>query len=767
MTTTVHVHELAGCRPDVLGLYLKALGVLRLVAEQRDPEARGFWRDEAFILVTRLTREEVVEFFATLYRPTPIVSPWNKGSGFFTARDPGLTPVEACEAPRFEPLRCGIRAARDLCNELGAAINAVKEIKVESNAIKNKTAREELRKSAAYGERLRAAERRCKTTKAEFIPLCRKRWRGRHLEWLNAALVVDEHGGPRFPALLGTGGNDGRLDFTNNYYKRLGTLFDLASPAASPLPGVRELATASLFGAPNRGLTGGAVGQFLPGGAGGANSTCGPDGPSQLNTWDFVLALEGTVLFTAHASQKYATTTVRASAPFAVEARAAGYASASADDESQRGEQWMPLWREPWSLEAVRQVLAEGRCQIGARASRDPIDMARAIARMGVARGIGAFERFGYIERNGQSNLAVPLGRWRVVPRPEAELLGDLDVWLGRLHRAARHKNAPTSLVAAARSLDDAVLAALAHDEEPRRWQEILFALAAVEERLVASTGFTGARRLAPIPPLDPGWVRAVDDDSAEMRLALALAGARAAARKDGQRDVDRVRRHWLPLDRFGRAFVIREKRLAHDPGVVCHGRGAVTDLVALVGRRVVEAGQRGLRHLPLDSSPRCAARGADLARFVAGDVDTDRCLGLARALMALKWAEWAHSDIRLSRTAGAGEQDPGDLWVLLRLAHLPWPLEGRPASPLDPAITRALETGDGAGAIRIAIRRLRGAGLVSGFRAGALSPERARRISASLAFPISRADAHRWALRLTPSSDATTSQARGARHDR
>src|SRR4051794_13746252 len=54
---------LAGCTPTPLAAYLKALGILRLVAEQKDPDVRGFWRDETFVLDTALSREDLVAFF--------------------------------------------------------------------------------------------------------------------------------------------------------------------------------------------------------------------------------------------------------------------------------------------------------------------------------------------------------------------------------------------------------------------------------------------------------------------------------------------------------------------------------------------------------------------------------------------------------------------------------------------------------------------------------------------------------------------------------
>ena len=66
------VHDLDGCAPTPLAHYLKALGILRLVAEQADPQARGWWEGERFRLATQLGREELETFFLTRYEPTPI-----------------------------------------------------------------------------------------------------------------------------------------------------------------------------------------------------------------------------------------------------------------------------------------------------------------------------------------------------------------------------------------------------------------------------------------------------------------------------------------------------------------------------------------------------------------------------------------------------------------------------------------------------------------------------------------------------------------------
>ena len=74
--TKLHVHELTGVYPDALGTYLAGLGVIRLLGEQKDTEARGFWRDGHFVIVTQLDWQAVLNFFLEDYTPTPILAPW-------------------------------------------------------------------------------------------------------------------------------------------------------------------------------------------------------------------------------------------------------------------------------------------------------------------------------------------------------------------------------------------------------------------------------------------------------------------------------------------------------------------------------------------------------------------------------------------------------------------------------------------------------------------------------------------------------------------
>ena len=545
----IHVHQLDGCAPAPLAHYLKALGILRLLAEQADSAARGWWEGDHFRLATKLDREDLQKFFLHDYRPTPLVSPWNKGAGFFSEKDPGLSPLEESKSRRFADFRSGIKASRSRLEQLPDADSRVRDIKSEAKKLgvsKLKSARrrhdfqkdyenlilerdqaqksrdktlqfriEELKKaeeqlkiaqnlvkeadeyqrllddrddcetsvreandkraadrrlkdvffkiknSKNYKRRLNEADRRFKQLKTDLFHSFRLNWRGAHREWMDSAMVLGDDGTPKYPALLGSGGNDGRFDFTNNFMKRIGEVFNLDSKDGAPRPAALTWVQGALWGLPiPSSLSGQPVGQYLPGTAGGANNSNGPDSDSMVNPLDFILLLEGAIAFTSHASRRFGSLdSSRAASPFAVNACGAAYASASANDESARGEQWMPLWSQPSTYAELRRLLAEGRIQVGAKAAQEPLDLARAVKRLGTARGIKSFQRYGYIERNGQSNLAVPLGRFSVAERQPEYLacIDDLDLWLRRLRREARDRNAPAHLAVTEKRLVDAL----------------------------------------------------------------------------------------------------------------------------------------------------------------------------------------------------------------------------------------------------------------------------------------------------------------------
>ncbi len=90
MTTTLQPISLTGCRYDTLGHALKAIGILRAIStcaasEDCDPDAEGWWNPGGASFMIHSARypdsASLMKFFAERYRPTPIITAWNKGGG--------------------------------------------------------------------------------------------------------------------------------------------------------------------------------------------------------------------------------------------------------------------------------------------------------------------------------------------------------------------------------------------------------------------------------------------------------------------------------------------------------------------------------------------------------------------------------------------------------------------------------------------------------------------------------------------------------------
>ena len=808
----LHHHTFAGCTPTPLANYLKALGIIRIVAEQFDPECRGWWENEQFQLLSILSRDELEQAFLEKYEPTPLVSPWNKGCGFFKNNDPGLKPLETSTAPRFRKFRDGVFSARVLLQDISTAdatiraikastkrdssfqndsqrqllsnslipLEAISKIKAEMNTIdpdgdsmkkykheldvisrvlksnqKPVSSRdaEELKEAPGYKRLLAIAERRFKSLKEKLILNCRRSWRGPHAQWLASAVVLDDQGNTIWPSLLGTGGNDGNLDFTNNWMQRLGQVFQVSAETGNPIDSAPRLLSWSFWRTPTCDLSTGAIGQFQPGASGGFNSSTGIDGPSVVDPWDFILMMEGAILFSSRATRRFSPSDLScASAPFAIRAHTAGYASAGAE-KAQRGEQWMPIWRRPSSYADISSLFAEARVQLGRQPASHPLDAARAICRLGIARGISHFNRFGYLERNGQSTFAVSLGRIRVDTNRFEHLIDDLASWLERLQRQARDSFSPARLRIAERCVMNAVFEVLTNSDPVRskstQWQSVLDACLEIER--LQKDGI--AIESGPIPSLRPEWLSAINDNSVELRLAVAMASAASEYDRQGY-PVDSIRHHWIPLvpGRFPK-FNKSEKKLAKDPRVVITGRDFLGDCAAVVERRIIDAEKSGKRSLPLVHHRNCGASLADIQQFIIGAVDDLKLFSLARALMALKWNQVRKEHIRSLETpipllTGVL---PDDSWLMLRLVHLSSSLNGDRTVPVESSVIRLLRSGRSTRAIEIARRRLQSVGIKSPVSFGYVNQTTAQRWAAALVFPLSQGSFQQAAETIDP----------------
>jgi CRISPR-associated protein Csx17 len=710
-------HILEGCRPVPLAHYLKALGVLRLVAEQKDRVARGCWQRERFVLRTTLDGDALERFFLEEYRPTPLVAPWNGGSGFYPKDNrKALEGFGASIAPRFAELRETIELAKAVLQELGIT-------------------------DKEGGE-----------TKATLLERCRATFPDHSLQWLDAAYVLSAEG-PKYPPLLGTGGNDGRLDFTNNFMQRLLSLFDPGT--GEPLPAAKELLLAALFDSPTNELVKGApIGQFLPHHAGGANADTGFGADSLINPWDFVLMLEGATAFATATSRRAEQEIVGApSYPFTVHTIGVGYASATgADEKSSRAEIWLPLWSRPATAVETLALFAEGRARVGNRTAANGLDFVRAIAGLGVDRGIDAFQRFGFQVRNGLAYFGVPIGRFTVKAEPRAALLGEIDYWLEAFRRKANGQTAPASAARALRHLESAIFELCTHGDQ--RLQQVLIALGRAEQVMATSARWTKESYIHPVPTLSPDWLNAADDRSTEFRLAASLASVFGYyGSSDIRGTLLPLRRQLEPIQTWKADSGVKVRWDFDGDRDVVWTVGQLTEVLnAVLHRRLLLAVRAGARTYP-DRGKITASLG-DIADFIEGRVDEQRMADLIWGSILVDWSRLSSGHGLPARGADGRSPFPPAFYSLLKLCFAGPRRTGSDQAadgsdgdqgakdvPIVLQIHRLAAAGRGAEASREAIRRLRGSGYSPAVSPFEISGAIASRSAAALLFPISHQD--------------------------
>lgn len=712
---------LKGCTPEPLINYLKSLGILKLVV-QKDKQARGYWQNGYFILKTSLERQELLGFFLNEYQPTPILAPWNGGSGFWgykTATD-ALENIRKSTHKRLMIYRQTIDQIKTTIVDLG---------------LKNKP------------------EKQLKTL---FLRKLRSTLPEETSNWIDALCVLDENRAD-FSPLLGSGGNDGNMDFSGLFMQRLAETISFTYQDSDPLFKLRSVAwlESALFNEGNPALASAAVGQFNPGGVGGPNATFGFEGDTMVNPWDYILMLEGTLLFAGSISRRTGRQTARqATFPFTVYASSGGWQTVSNSEAlSARSEIWLPLWERPALLVEIEHLMMEGRAQVEKRAARTGSDFVRAVSSLGVERGISSFSRFCLARRKGQGYIAVPLGQFDVTHRSNIHLLNEADPWLERLRRIVRRDNCPSSIRLAHRRIEDAIFR-YCQNEKTENFQEILIAIANTELQICKNR--TIQKDLAPIPLLSPDWLQACDDGSHEFRLARSLAFIGADRSEDIKRIPMRCYIEPVSTDKTGRYIW----KLDSTSAVWSSGHLS-SNLIAVLKRIHVDNRTFNI-HASIPIGNLFFARLDDVQHFINGQVDDHRIGDLLRGLALIRGRPYKDLD-----DTSVFPYDISRLYATCKLLYhhnkLPNLNGTDPISiPSDLALIRKLQAGDTSTAVQISRRRLSGAGIHligtgTARRKNQLpgyicSEQTANRIAAALVFPISSSSIDKLVKLVVPS---------------
>jgi CRISPR-associated protein Csx17 len=613
--------RLGGARADSLLGYLKAIATLRLFSTQMDNTVRAAWERGALTL-HEVSRDRLVNFFIEEYAPTPVLNPWNSGAGFDAksrTQEAGKTldRLNAQPHARWRSYQETLRRARGIVSEFGDMDE--------------------------------------KGAKQQIVTRLRATLSDAAIEWIDAAVLIGkEHLG--FPILLGTGGNDGRLDFSINFLQRL---LDVVGTEA--LATREQLFLDAVEGTSNAALSKGILGQYQLG-AGGYN-----------NPWDLVLAIEGAIAFAGSITRRFASDGDRPSAPFQFVSTAVGYAAAS-NEEEDRGELWLPQWRGAATYPAIRSLLRNGRVQLltpqpgatkgirvfGASSAADSIAAVQAAQTLGVSSGIASFGRIVVAQRNGLAFGATYVGQIAVDDRPEiAALSRDVRTWVTRVSRL--------ELGAAARAaLREYQEGIVAYAGRPSReaFIAMLASLADLDDSVASK------KDLRPLPWLQTSLhhdIDAMKDESIEDRLARSSTsvGWRQQARRLRYR-ISRV------------AFDERTNKESYDAAAKPLWRFGVADTcTALLARAVREAAVA-----PTDETNGFAAHFGgsiglpidDFARLVAGEINWSRLKQRLRAYSIIEPYAWpraaSRTEIKTGAEPGARARIPVAFAALKTLMH-------------------------------------------------------------------------------------------------
>ncbi|MDO5628580.1 MAG: type I-U CRISPR-associated protein Csx17 [Mobilicoccus sp.] len=592
-----------GLRADTLLTYLAALGLVRVISRE-DPEARAWWAGDYLRVDTTVT--DVVDLLVERYEPSPVFSPWNGGSGFGEKDGNQRAVIETIVA-----------AAHPRIGAFAAGYAAVERVL----------------------ERRRAATPAW--SKERLVIELRNRVPVAALAWMDAAVVV---GGDRlfFPSVYGTGGNDGRLEFSANYHQRL---VDVIPELGAKLKVTRSWASDALTGVSTVPLKSAPAGQFEPVGAGSPNTFSVGAGQALVNPWLYVLMIEASGYLAASLTRA-GQGQPRASVPFTGASSSAGGTGGS-DAEESRGEFWAPLWGMPLQDRELRQLFSQARASWGGSIPTTAAAMYGAVRSHGVDNRIAAFQRYGLAQRNGLAFVAARRDRISVGRRE------GVDVALTVQARAARFSHGGSGrVVDEASRLDRAQIAFLATEDRrfaTARLVDWLAALTARERSAVLSEkerdGITGAPRLLGAHEIGANlddWLAARAEHRLAASLASALFTAAPGERRLTLRDLlmgrppEKGRPRWLlpvvngygtrPLD-----SVLADLAVWRDT----HALGEARD-----------AGQ-GIRFV---HRHRYRCRWPDVTRWVKGELDERMLDHALAACLSLEWGQYRAPRIAVTR---------------------------------------------------------------------------------------------------------------------
>lgn len=601
-TQTPQEAQFLGLKPITLATYLAALGLHRIVSQQVDPHATLHWTGNTCVLTTSC--QDLPDFLLHRYAPSPIVSPWSGGSGY-NIKDKNqrkyLTAITQRPEARFAPMALAHTVADQ---------------------------------AASQAELL-------KWSKDHLLRYLRNHLPDAALPWLDVAVVITDNK-TLFPIVAGTGGNDGRLDFSTNFHQRLADVIpELGGNESRSLGWLTDLAegtnTTPL-------IVGAAIGQFDPHAASGPGSWAFGSADSQVNPWVYVLMMEGLLLYASSPARRLACAgSTRAAMPFTLYASPADAPVPGASGEESRGEVWAPVWEQPLTGRHVQHVFAQGKASWTGRIATQASAMYAACRSNGIDKAISRVVRYSIVQRNGLAYTATLSDDITIATNPHIEVLAPLQ------QRGRQLSSTASAALALAKRRADNKETAFSRDVTGQTLLEYLAALTALEHTTVMSTrGRDDITYLTPTATAATVWGLLEPLLAAEAELRIAAALAASFYRTTGQ--PNKAGKTHEPGQPLRNLLIGRAPSSAasgwQPPVVPGFGLRPLSDVLAdaavWIDQHAHEATRsagRGVRWIPFTAYNDC--RWTDTHAWANNLLDEQRINVGLHAFLAVDWSHW------------------------------------------------------------------------------------------------------------------------------
>lgn len=599
-----------GCRHDILGHNLKAIGLLRVLAtcadaEHRDPEAEGWWDLDSACFHMRsqkyASEQELVKIFTEHYQPTRLLSAWNK--------DLGLEKSFASKSGRASDWK-------------------------KANAFATHVADKTLTGSEAFLQYRESAEDSVSAA----------------LDAISSPFVKRDSNNPVFLAK----GIAGRAHIFRTYW---GYVKDFASHTRKS-----DLAESTLFGRWNfgiakKGLPKGKGAPFFPDAIKTYNNGLGwVIETFPFNALDYLLAVEGALALRGAASRTLAANSRRFAAfPFVFDT-GEDMVSYTGDIKGTAVALWTPLWSQATTYVELESFLCDAQARLPRKDVRFSAEFARALYAQGVDSGFAGWQEFRFKMRGSDipwpctGRFCDTVGNRRsmllndaLAPLDEGGFLDQFEVW--RDKRDKKIKSSSPHYIRA--DLNGAIEKSVA-EPTPENALEVLIRVYAACRRLTESDSLcekvAGSKqpvRLFGGLPTKPweGLLHGLEH-SPEFQIARSLASITGFAKQGRQFHGRAVFSEVLPLIgsllplKPGKGGWYLPERKDRSKQAVWSGTDLSHDLARVLSRRYLDSLDD---ERPAIMSPRPAPL-EDILAFLNGELDDHRIARWTEALSLIGW---------------------------------------------------------------------------------------------------------------------------------